>query len=76
MIESKKMSMGYMEKALAQRKYRPLSVKEMIKEKLERTALEKFKGAFETENNENESKVSEKKAEDLYLLLKSARKRQ
>jgi ribosomal protein L17 len=50
-VDEKKRSMGYMECLVAQRRFKPLSVKNLMKDKLEKTALEKFKDAVSNENN-------------------------
>jgi hypothetical protein len=55
---------------------KPIHFQQILKEKLEKTALQKFHEAISKENEENQNVVSEKTAESLYLLLKTARMKQ
>ena len=67
--------MGYFQFAAAKRMKQSTTINP-LKEKLERTALQKYNQAISKENQENQNVVNQKNAESLYLLLKNARNNQ
>lgn len=67
--DAKKFSVGQIDP----KKFKPISVKHYMKEKLEKSALEKFKATVLKENEENQNVVGEENTCALIQLMKTAR---